>query len=299
MSTAKYRFIEEEFPPAWETEISSLPGSQRRSVRRLASVVHTAGVLGRHVNVGRHRARKRTDLERISLYYLAHSTQLGEAIYRLVAFGYGPAAFMLVRSLVEADIDLAYLWLSKRINGPRADDREAWMAFEVVVRDKAARMWEEAQAKRVDYGLDRLAPLFSEEKLTNYKALAKAFRLRFQRDSWARIPALDARARKVDESGELRRLTGQTLEDDYSACYRMTSELVHGTSAGANAYIDASDQVWKYNPQPGEPYITMSSNMAGRFLLDIVCMSNHINRLEVDITAQLSASGFSTVGEHP
>lgn len=292
------KFIPVSFPAEWQKEIDELDltPEERRAVRRLAAVFHSTNVVGLRMNHGKNRTKKRSPVELISSYYLAHSLQLAEAVYKLVALGFGPSSLILVRALIEADIDFTYLWLCKEINGPDADDRQAWVEYWNVNLDRINRSWNDMLVRWEQLGITQKPPIFDESVGSNLLEAAQEFGKRYGRKEWARVPSLELRARSVDRVGHLRRALGSTLEDDYITSYRWTSTLVHGTIGATNVYVAESEHALVVSTHPREPYLSLAPQMAGRFLLDITYVAHHLMRIDLDLPAQLQASGL--IGEN-
>jgi hypothetical protein len=201
---------------------------------------------------------------------------------------------VLSRSIIESTIDMAYLWLCKQIHGDDLE-REAWGLYEFVNRDKMHRMWEDLQKRRLNKSLPMLNPieLFDQQTANYFKLRKKEMVERFGRTEWAKLPNLQDRAMKVDETQRLFREIGVSLEELYCIGYRWTSEFAHGASSGSSGYIEG---------KPNGGYIVdFGSNFrntdivipfTARTMLGMLFMTNHINNLKLDLTVQLVASGF-------
>lgn len=282
----------------WATELTTLkvPPNAENIARNMVAVLHTADLVGQHLERRLHRRKflKQPILERITVFYFAHCYHMGYSVYRLAKLGYSAGTMVLVRAIVEAVIDLSYLWLCKDINGKGSDEREAWADHMNVTRSSIDRMWLELQKHRRQKELPPLTPerLITAERSQSLSAEAEQYKRKYQRDFWALKRRLDQRARCVDDLQILSSRTGFVLEEDYIQCYKWLSEVVHGNSAAVHQYMRLTPTKLHVDLGPNWSNADMALAMAVRFLSAVLFVVNHVNHLEVDLPAQYEVSGM-------
>jgi len=245
---------------------------------------------------------KAEHIQLISYYFFAHCYHLGLAVYHLTKLGFGTASVILIRSLIEAVIDFSYLWLCKEINGKDTDERVAWIVFSNIRRNRLSQAWNELQDRRRNMGLPIVSPevLIKDEVAKEYAKYSHDFESVFGRQKWAkRYETLESRAKAVDKINILSERVGVVLEEVYITCYRWASEVAHVESAGAGAYLNDNEDGLKIDFGASDHNVDIAIPMATRFLLAMVYMVDHINRLKVDVAGQYESSCnevFSTGG---
>jgi len=279
-------------------DLQGLPLTQEqlRRVRHLISVIHTTHIVSDRISamVRRHRLSEKKALQMIALHYFSHALQTAEAVYNLCIKGYGPAALILTRPLLETLINFSYLWLSKRIHGSD-NERLAWIDYNDIERDKIYRMSVDEWRRREEYGLTDSEPIHAGVDPEEISTRAQAFKDKYGRSDWAIIKSLEDRAKVVDKTARLRELTGTTilLEGLYNQCYRWTSQIVHGTSGSTSLYTITEDEKVTITARP-TAWIGESAGMAAHFLMFVTCLTDHLLHTNVDLNAQLDASGLRT-----
>lgn len=73
-------------------------------------------------------------------------------------------------------------------------------------------------------------------------------------------------------------------------CYRWASEVAHVESAGARAYLSGNSDYLAVDFGASGHNVDIAVPMAARFLLGMVYMVDHINRLNVDVVIQYENS---------
>lgn len=278
-----------------------LPPDARMNIRRLAAIMHTAEQLQVHMAAQKRNATTMPPMEKISVFFFVHCFQLGRSIESLARLGYGPPCLILVRALMEATVDLSYLWLCKMIPDAGEAERDAWASYSDKAFYQIVEMWNEMLANRRAMGLPELAPLVDDTQATALAKGAAEFTAKFgKRPGWA-APKLDnvlSRARAIDRTGKLRELAGSTLEDDYITVYKYTSQYVHAGVGASNAYIRRTDREFTVDFCPTTSFVAMSAAMAARFMIDLLAAVNHLGHWGFDLEGQFEASGFP-LDTHP
>ena len=258
----------------------------------LIAVINTSEILVDKFTSRKRLVSKTKTLQFISHYYFAHSYHLILSIYHLCKLNFGSASLILVRSLVEACIDFSYLWLCKKISGTD-DERTAWGAYGFIRRKSIDSKWEEMQNHRDSLNLPKVKPDHLFEQIQSQKLLQEVdnFKNRYHRNHWAKISALDKRARAVDDTLILSQAIGVDLEQVYTMVYKWTSELVHSESAGSDSYIHKHKEGFIIDFGPSGLNVNMAIPMAIQVFIATLHIFNHINRLEIDLIEEAKASG--------
>lgn len=278
------------FPATWKREldmIPELPTSDVGAIRTLAAVLHSMEALQDLMTAKGMRTHELDFLQRSCLYFFAHTYHIGRAAYELVRQGYGVAGLMLVRTILETDIDLAYLWKCKEING---EDTElmAWAEFHEWERGNLARIWRQVQAAAKAKNKD-LPALVTPEQADAFEAEADHYKARYGRNHWSAngYRTVFDRARAVDQVGGPPNFF---FQEDYAAVYKYTSRFVHPNLWAANAYISESEGRIVVDFGPNRKEVGTAAAMAARFLIAMLHTVNEILGLKLDLDAQLAES---------
>lgn len=279
----------------WINEVKSLslPPDIFEKMRKLIGILHTCDTLIEQFKMRKRPLAKTEHIQLISYYFWAHCYHLGLAVYHLSKLGFGTASVILVRSIIEAVIDFSYLWLCKEINGKDTNERVAWIVYANIRRNTISQTWNELQKRRKDMGLPVVNPeiLIKEEVAQEYAKYSRDFEGVFGRKKWAKkYETLDSRAKAVDKTQVFSERVGIVLEEAYIMCYRWASEVAHVESAGARAYLNGDSDFLNIDFGASGNNVDIAVPMAARFLLGMVYMVDHINRLDLDVVRQYESS---------
>lgn len=261
----------------------------------LAVILHAADIMVDLLDKKKRQIYKVQELQLISYYYFAHCYHLAYGLYHLSKKGFGSASLVLIRTIIESTVNLAYIWLCKEINGKDTDEIQAWGLYSSVNRDGMNTKWNELQVHRNKKGFPALEPekLMDNESAKEYAEHAQMFKDKYDRKHWAKITALDARARAVDDTGKLLERSGIILEEVYVMCYKWISELVHGDSASTGAYMQNVPEKMFIDFGPSFQNVDIVIPMCSQIMLTHLDIVNHINHLNIDLLIQYKESGLT------
>jgi hypothetical protein len=278
-------------------ECKDIPGVTNAVLDQLKNYIaflNTAEALCKRIDIKKPKYLDIDIMEMISFFYFAHCYHLACSTLELLKLGYCNGAAILVRGLIESLIDLAYLWLCKKINHSY-EEREAWIRFSGVRKQQINNMWKEMQNHREQKGFSLVTPenFVSESRTQELEDKKQEFKKLYGRDTWSKLSSLRDRARAVDDLMTLEKCTNIVLEQVYILCYRWTSGLIHGESVASNNYLidERPKFLTIYFGRDIKDIVTITA-IAQQCLLNIMYIVNHINHLSVDIIAQLESSGF-------
>jgi hypothetical protein len=279
----------------WQEQLNKLPYLEKdfEGTKDIVALLHTADLLIERSDGDKIRMNTKYILKIANYHYFLHSYHLACSMLELTKFGFFNSNAVLVRSIVESVIDLAYLWLCKSINGS-IDERKAWFWFSEVKRFQVAHSWEQMQKRRQKMGLPVIGPLkiLDDETFEKLKQKCCEIKQQFPRDKWAIIKNLFERARAVDDQQTFYKETGTVLEKLYISSYKWASGFVHAESVVSQNYIskDANGLKVKYSIEPEKHKYILA--VAREALICLLFLFNHINRLNVDLIKQLKESGL-------
>lgn len=237
------------------------------------------------------RPRSEDQLRNIFRYFFSHVYHLGSSVYQLTSHGYGTAALILGRSVYEAVVDSAYLWLCKIINNGDDSERNAWVEYSSVVRSSISRRQSDFKKHREKLGC-RVTEGLDPESEKIYLENEALFKANYGRTNWAidTYSSLEKRARAVDNTQRLHsEFPNHLLEEEYFI-YKLSSEAVHGQSPNMLSYTTDDN---KFIFGESDSNVEQALGMTGNNMLILAAMYISVFGLNRDIIGNaLDHAGF-------
>jgi hypothetical protein len=280
----------------WQEELKKLTnteyGSNKEYMNKmtaLVAVLHTLDILYEKFEQKKLIIRTKHTLLFICSYFFAHCFHLGRSIYILAYDGYDIGITVLNRSILESVINLAYLWQCKNIKNA-VNAREAWLKYDCVTSKQIYLGWEDMRKFRKNNNLPVPESFFDKERLEKIKTNYEAFKTKFGREKWTN-QNLQSRAQEVDKLHPFKEFNIY-LEELYILIYRYYSQSVHGEASSPRSYIE--DTGTEFRVRFGCDYLGCIDKIyvTNILIIALIDMVNMIYHLNVDIIAQLKASGY-------
>lgn len=285
----------------WKGQLKELETPHTKTamgeITNCVALLHAAELLIEGVENQKIRITKKELLTLASYHYLLQGYHLAGSMLELSKSGYFNTNALLIRSHMEAVIDLAYLWLCKDINGS-LEEREAWYLFSEVRRYQTCQQWEEMQKHRQSMGF----PLVGVRHLLDEAVVAKLsekqdeFRcMTSGRNAWAFKETFGERARAVDDRQNFYHETGKVLENLYITSCKCSSGFVHAESLVVPDFTKSKANTLRVNsslePEKNQYILALLKDS----LFCLVFLFNHINRLGLNLPNQLKESVLAVV----
>lgn len=257
----------------------------------LISVLHTCNIFIDTLDKKNLKNNKLTPIQKIAIYFFSHSFQQAHSVYQISKLGNSTSCMILNRSLLEAVIDLSYLWLCKLTNEDQNEsERSAWLEYSIIEQKNMICGIENFMSLRNIEDSDSFNFLpYSIEDRDSINENHKIFKEKYERSKWAKLK-IEQRARKVDDTGRLYNMTNIYLEYEYQLIYRYTSGIAHGQFTRSEYYFKEDDNGLNIDFGGNNLNMNISLPMTAGYMETILHIVNHLFHLNININKQIEFS---------